>query len=75
MEGVRGVEQSLGQMDQAGRDLRTAEDLIQSVLASQPANRTALLRAAEIAQHRMVLAEAAGRNDEAVVYALQAAGR
>ena len=50
---------NLGQLDAARRDLEIAEGLIQSVLTSQPGNRTALLRAVQIAaqQKRARVAE------------------
>jgi tetratricopeptide (TPR) repeat protein len=57
---------NLGQLDEAERDLKIAEGLIQSVLTSQPANRTALLRAAQVAADRMTLAWQRGQ-DEAVL--------
>jgi hypothetical protein len=55
---VQGVPTSnnLGQMEQADDSLKTAEDLVQSVLAAQPRNRIAMLRAAQIAHDRMILA-------------------
>jgi len=65
---VQGVStgRNLGQVDEAAQNLRIAEGLIQSVLASQPANRTALLRAGQIAHDRMILASLqGGRRDVA----------
>jgi tetratricopeptide (TPR) repeat protein len=55
---VQGVPTSnnLGQMEQADESLRTAEGLVHSVLAAQPHNRMAMLRAAQIAHDRMILA-------------------
>ncbi|HEY7391852.1 MAG TPA: serine/threonine-protein kinase [Bryobacteraceae bacterium] len=55
---VQGVPTSnnLGEMEQADESLRTAEGLIQSVLTAQPRNRMAMLRAAQIAHDRMILA-------------------
>jgi len=73
VEGVRAIEQSLGQVDAAERDLQIAGHLIDSVLALQPANRAALLSASEVAQHRMVVAEVVGRRDEALALALKSA--
>ena len=66
---------NLGQLDEADRDLKIADDLIQSVLKQQPANRAALLRAARIASDRSVLAWQATRNDDSWVLAKQAAIR
>jgi tetratricopeptide (TPR) repeat protein/predicted Ser/Thr protein kinase len=51
------INTNLGQMDQAEQTLQSAERLISSVLAAQPNNRKAYLRAAQIAHDRMVLAE------------------
>jgi tetratricopeptide (TPR) repeat protein len=55
---VQGVPTSnnLGEMEQADESLRNAEGLVQSVLGSQPRNRIAMLRAAQIAHDRMILA-------------------
>jgi serine/threonine-protein kinase len=61
-----GTGRNLGQMEQAGQSLRAADELIRSVLASQPRNRTALLRAAVVAYERMALASLQmGRRDNA----------
>ncbi len=65
---VQGVStgRNLGQTAQAEQNLRAADGLIQSVLASQPANRTALLRAAQVSHDRMILAAGqGGRRDAA----------
>src|SRR5262249_55231027 len=53
---VQGVssERNLGQMDQADQNLRIADQLVQSVLAAQPENRTAFLRSAQISHDRMI---------------------
>lgn len=56
----------LGQSEKAEQNLRTAERLIASVLAAQPNNRKAYLRAAQIAHDRMVLAEYRHPSDEAL---------
>jgi tRNA A-37 threonylcarbamoyl transferase component Bud32/tetratricopeptide (TPR) repeat protein len=68
---VQGVPSTgnLGQMDQAAHSLQFAEGFIQSVLASQPSNRTAILRSAQIAHDRMVLARFNGRDEEALALA------
>ncbi|HKV77571.1 MAG TPA: serine/threonine-protein kinase [Candidatus Sulfotelmatobacter sp.] len=47
---------TLGQMDQAEQSLRIAEGFVQSALKAQPGNRMAMLRAAQIAHDRMILA-------------------
>src|SRR5262245_4866508 len=67
VEGVF-LEQNLGQMERAERDLQIAARLIDSVLAVQPSNRAALLSAAEVAQHRMVVAEVTGRRAEGLTF-------
>lgn len=51
------ISPNLGQMENAEQNLQIAEKLIHSVLEAQPSNRMALLRAAQVAHDRMVLAE------------------
>jgi hypothetical protein len=65
---------NLGLLDEAERDLVIAEGLTQSVLRSQPANRTAVLRAAQIAAHRMVLAWQRGHSEAALAFTEKSAG-
>jgi len=60
---------NLGQMEEAERNLAIAERLVGSVLASNPANRIAVLRSAEIAHDRMLLARLNGRHTAADVFA------
>jgi serine/threonine protein kinase len=72
VQGVPNVS-NLGQMDQAERNLRAADGFVQSVLASQPANKTALLRAAQIAHDRMLLARYDARYQEAQDWARKSA--
>ena len=67
------ISPSLGHMDQAAHTLDIADRFIQSVLAVQPANRTALLRAAQIAHDRMILARLNSRYDDAVALARKSA--
>jgi tetratricopeptide (TPR) repeat protein len=62
---------NLGQSENAEQNLRIAEGLIKSVLEAQPANRTAFLRAAQIAHDRMVLAQARRPDTEAMPLAVQ----
>jgi tetratricopeptide (TPR) repeat protein len=50
------ISNNLGQMEQADESLKKAADLLQSVLAAQPGNRIAMLRAAQISHDRMILA-------------------
>jgi tetratricopeptide (TPR) repeat protein len=66
------ISTNLGQMDQAEQNLRIAGGFIGSVLASRPANRTAMLRSAQIAHDRMLLARF-GHTGEALVLAQQSA--
>jgi tRNA A-37 threonylcarbamoyl transferase component Bud32/tetratricopeptide (TPR) repeat protein len=67
------ISSNLGQMDQAEQNLRIAEGFIQSVLVSQPANRTALLRSAQIYHDRMLIARLSSRSDEALDFARKSA--
>ncbi len=69
------VNTNLGQMDQAEQTLRIADGFVQSVLAAQPANRAAVLRAAQVSHDRMLLARQQGtrRRDEALVFAHKSA--
>ena len=67
------VSTNLGQMDQAEKNLRTAESFLQPVLALQLDNRTALVRSAQVAQDRMLLARMGGRNEEALALAQKSA--
>jgi len=55
---------TLGQVDKAETSLRAAASLIEPVLLAQPANRTALLRSAQISQDRSGLAALALRDEE-----------
>jgi tetratricopeptide (TPR) repeat protein len=54
--GVQRVDTLLGQTQLADVTAQKAQTLVDSVLASQPFNRIALLRSAEIAQERMLMA-------------------
>jgi tetratricopeptide (TPR) repeat protein/predicted Ser/Thr protein kinase len=69
------ISPNLGQTEQADRTIRKAQALIDSVLASQPANRTALLRSAQIAHDRMILAGDRHRDDDALKFAQKSAER
>jgi tetratricopeptide (TPR) repeat protein/tRNA A-37 threonylcarbamoyl transferase component Bud32 len=60
---------NLGRMDEAAKNLDKADRLIRTVLNSQPANRTALLRSGQIAHDRMLLARLGSRRDEALAFA------
>jgi tetratricopeptide (TPR) repeat protein len=67
------ISANLGQMDQAARNLRTAERFVQAALASQPDNRTAMLRSAQIAHDQMLLARFDGRSQDALALAQKSA--
>ena len=59
------ISPTLGQMDEAEKNLEIADGFIEFVLKKEPANRIAMLRAAQIAHDRMILARFARRSDEA----------
>jgi len=67
------ISSNLGQVDEAGKNLRLAEGLIHSVLISQPGNRKALLLSAEIARDRMILADINDQSEESNEFARQSA--
>jgi tetratricopeptide (TPR) repeat protein len=79
VQGV-GSGRNLGQVEQAGQSLRAAGELIQTVVAAQPRNRAAMIRAAVVANDRTTLASLQrGRRDnarggEALAFAREAAG-
>ena len=50
------ISNNLGQVDQADQNLQKAEAFVHPVLIAQPQNRIALLRSAQIAHDRMILA-------------------
>jgi serine/threonine protein kinase len=68
VQGV-GVTSNLGQPERAEESLRDADRLIGAALAAQPENRMAMLRAAQIAHDRMVLAQPRTPNTEALDFA------
>jgi tRNA A-37 threonylcarbamoyl transferase component Bud32/tetratricopeptide (TPR) repeat protein len=59
---------NLGHTDEADRSLRMAERLMDSVLLSQPGNRTALSRSAQIARDRMIIAEVRSRHEDVLTF-------
>jgi len=65
------ISPNLGQMENAEQNLRIAESLIQLVLEAQPENRTAFIRAAQIAHDRMVLAESRRPDSDALPLAYE----
>jgi len=68
VQGVN-ISPNLGQTEQADQTAQRAEALIDSVLAVQPRNRTALLRAGQIAHDRMILAGDGHHEDDALRFA------
>ena len=60
---------NLGQLDAGERDLGIAAQLVDTVLASQPGNREAMLRGARIANDRAWMAWQRGRTDQALTMA------
>ncbi|MEP6609539.1 MAG: protein kinase [Burkholderiaceae bacterium] len=69
------ISPNLGQRDPAEQNLQIAETIIDSVLAAQPANRTAILRSAQIAHDRMIFAGDRRPDDAAIVFARKSAQR
>lgn len=72
---IQGVptELNLGERAQAEASLKTANELLDSVLASRPSDRKALLDSARVAHDRMILAEEEHRNADARAHAKKAA--
>ena len=66
VQGVN-ISTNLGQTVQAEQTEQKAQSLIDSVLAAEPGNRTALLRAGQIAHDRMILADNNGGSTEDVL--------
>jgi tetratricopeptide (TPR) repeat protein len=69
------ISPNLGQMDQADQNLQIAQGLIGSLLLTQPANRTAIVRAAQIAHDRMIIAGLRRPEDAAMTFAEKSAER
>src|SRR5262249_13122897 len=74
VQGVN-ISPNLGRTSQADETEAKAHALIDSILASQPRNRTALLRAAQIAHYRMTVAGHARHDAEALQFAAKARQR
>jgi tetratricopeptide (TPR) repeat protein len=68
VQGVN-ISANLGQTEQADQTEQKAQALIETVLAAQPRNRTALLRAGQIAHDRMILAGDGHRDSDALGFA------
>ncbi len=69
------VELNLGEPAKAEASLKRADQLMDVVLSSRPNDPTALLVSANIANDRMILAEEAGENADALAYANKSAAR
>lgn len=67
------VNSNLGQFAAADESLQKADELVESVLKSEPRNRKALLTSATIAHDRMVLADTQSKREEALAQAGRAA--
>lgn len=74
---VQGVpsELNLGERGKAEASLKKADELIDLVLASRPKDRIALLRSADIAHDRMIVAQEEHRNADALAFADRAGTR
>jgi serine/threonine-protein kinase len=66
---------SLGEFDKAEASLKKADQFIETVLAARPANRSALMTSASIAQSRMILADSEHRRQDALDQGKKAAER
>jgi len=67
------ISQNLGQMGKADQNLRIAEQFLRSALAADPKNRIALLRSAQVAHDRMLLARFGGASEDALKFARESA--
>lgn len=74
---IQGVptELNLGNFAKAEESLKKADGLLETVLASRPLNRSALLVSANVAHDRMILAESVHRRADAQRHARKAAER
>lgn len=72
VQGVN-ISPNLGQVPKALESERIAAELIDSVLAAEPNNRTAILRAAQIKHDQMILTGLDGDQEEALRFAHQSA--
>ncbi len=66
---------NLGEFSKAEANLKKADAFIDTVLASRPQSRTALMDSANIAQDRMILAESEHRREDALAHAQKAGER
>jgi tRNA A-37 threonylcarbamoyl transferase component Bud32/tetratricopeptide (TPR) repeat protein len=67
------VNSNLGHTEEADRSLQKAEALLVSVLAARPSDRTAILRSAQVAHDRMMLAGDRGAPDVAMAFGRKSA--
>ena len=67
------ISQNLGQMEQAEKNLRNAEEFIHAALLQQPTERRAFLREAQIAHDRMLLARFSGQGEDPLRLARESA--
>ena len=67
------ISQNLGQLEQAEQTLRAAEPLMDFVVTARPGDRIPLLRQAQIAHDRMILAGLRRPDDEALPLARESA--
>jgi predicted Ser/Thr protein kinase len=74
VQGVN-ISPNLGQTGQADKAAQKAQALVDSVLAAEPGNRTAALRAGQIAHDRMILASNMHHNGEALRFAAMSVER
>ncbi|HLK49114.1 MAG TPA: serine/threonine-protein kinase [Bryobacteraceae bacterium] len=67
------ISPNLGQTKEAERNLRIARGFIETALKAQPANRTAMLRMAQIAHDQMILTGFEHRQDEMSAFTRESA--
>jgi serine/threonine protein kinase len=67
------INPNLGQFASADESLRKADELVESVLKSDPRNGPALLTSATIVHDRMVLADSQNKREESLTQALRSA--
>jgi serine/threonine protein kinase len=74
---IQGVptESNLGEPAKAEESLKRADQLLETVLASRPRNREALLRSGIVANDRMILAQEEHHDGDALAYAHKSAER
>ncbi len=68
------ISSNLGQLDRSAENLVLAQKFAERALEFQPANRIAVLRLAQIAHDRMLLARGHDRSEDALAFARASAG-